>query len=102
MKQIIIVAFVMALTTGCSQNATSTNRNAEGRPPQGERGGPPSIDEIFKMDANKDGKLSKDEIKGPLQRDFAKIDTNEDGFISREELENAPKPPRGQRPPGNN
>ncbi len=49
------------------------------------------------MDANKDGKLSKEEAKGPLLNDFAKIDTNSDGFISTEELEKAPKP-SGQRP----
>jgi Ca2+-binding EF-hand superfamily protein len=48
------------------------------------------------MDANGDGKLSKKEVKGPLQRDFAKVDTNEDGFITEKELENAPKPERGR------
>jgi hypothetical protein len=50
-----------------------------------------------RMDTNKDGKLSKDEVKGPLQNEFSKIDTNDDGFLSKEELESAPKPNR-QRP----
>lgn len=53
------------------------------------------------MDANNDGKLSKNEVQGPIQRDFSKIDSNGDGFISRTELENAPKPKRGQHPPKN-
>ncbi|WP_083478324.1 EF-hand domain-containing protein [Lacinutrix himadriensis] len=54
---------------------------------------PPSFSELIKeMDANEDGKLSKDEIKGPLKEDFSKIDTDEDGFISEEEFKNAPKP----------
>ena len=71
----------------------------QGRPlPGGGQGGKPSIDEIFsRMDSNKDGKLSKDEAKGPLENDFSKIDTNKDGFITKEELEKAPKP-NDQRP----
>lgn len=67
---------------------------------KGKRGGErKSISAIFsEMDANKDGKLSKNEAKGPLAKDFSKIDTNNDGFISKEELENAPKPERNRRP----
>ncbi|WP_430409052.1 YHYH protein [Kordia sp.] len=58
----------------------------------------PSVDELFKqMDANADGKLSKEEVKGPLQQGFSRVDTNDDGFITKEELKNAPKPQRQQR-----
>lgn len=46
------------------------------------------------MDTNKEGKLAKSEVKGPLLEDFAKIDTDEDGFLSLTELEKAPKPQR--------
>ncbi len=46
---------------------------------------------IEEMDANKDGKLAKDELKGRLKENFAKVDTNEDGFISEAEFKNAPK-----------
>lgn len=54
---------------------------------------PPTVEQIFKMfDQNKDGKLAKSEVKGPLLNDFAKIDTNKDGFISKVEIEKAPKP----------
>ena len=55
----------------------------------------PTVDEIFtQMDSNKDNKLSKKEVKGPLKDDFSKVDTNKDGFITKEELKKAPKPER--------
>lgn len=82
-----------------SQDSASLNQ----RPPQnGQRQGqgqtPPSVDQLFEqMDTNKDGKLSKEEVKGPLANDFSKIDTNGDKFISREEMEKAPKPERRGR-----
>ena len=53
---------------------------------------PPSFSELLeKMDENEDGKLSKEEIKGPLKDNFDQIDTDEDGFITEEEFKNAPK-----------
>ena len=59
---------------------------------------PPTFKELIKeMDANEDGKLSKEEIKGPLKNDFAKVDTDEDGFITEEEFAEAPKPKRGSK-----
>ena len=59
---------------------------------------PPTFEELIKdMDANEDGKLAKDELKGPLKDDFSKIDTDEDGFISEEEFDKAPKPKRGPK-----
>lgn len=52
-----------------------------------------SINDLFlKMDMNKDDKLSKDEVKGPLANHFSEIDKNKDGFISKDELKKAPKP----------
>ena len=68
---------------------------------QDQKGQRPSIDDIFKMDTNNDGLLSKKEVNGPLEREFDNIDTNGDGYISKEELTNAPKPERGQRPSRN-
>ena len=61
-------------------------------PPRGEgqggrEGGRPSIAQIIEqMDANKDGKISIIEAKGPLKQDFTQIDSNKDGFLSKEEL----------------
>lgn len=63
----------------------------------------PQIERIFtEMDANKDGKLSIKEVKGPLQSNFLKIDADGDGFLSKEEVaEAAPKEGNAQgRPPG--
>lgn len=36
-------------------------------------------------DANKDGKLSKDELPDRMRANFERVDTDKDGFISREE-----------------
>jgi hypothetical protein len=64
------------------------------RPEGGER---PSIKDMLNdMDQDKDGKLSKNEVKGPLKDDFLKIDTNSDGYISEEEFNKAPKPEGNQ------
>ena len=58
-----------------------------------ERKTPPSFAKLIKeMDANNDGKLAKEELKGPLKDDFDKVDTDEDGFISEAEFEKAPRP----------
>lgn len=63
-----------------------------------ERKAPPTFKQLLKeMDANEDGKLAKDELKGPLKEDFSKVDTNEDGFITKKEFDNAPKPERKER-----
>ncbi|QDO95706.1 hypothetical protein FNB79_10200 [Formosa sediminum] len=89
------------------QNVTEqheSERPLEGNGSKRHVDGPPSFNKLLEeMDANADGKLSKDEVKGPLESDFDKIDTDKDGFISKTELENGPKPQRGdhdgQRPP---
>ncbi|WP_405566014.1 YHYH protein [Polaribacter sp. Asnod6-C07] len=46
-----------------------------------------AADLFTRMDQNKDDKLSKEEVKGPLNNQFTKLDTNKDGFLSKEELE---------------
>ncbi|ALJ04683.1 hypothetical protein APS56_05840 [Pseudalgibacter alginicilyticus] len=59
---------------------------------------PPTFSELLEqMDSNEDGKLSLEEVKGPLKEDFSKIDKDEDGFISEKELKEAPKPERKER-----
>lgn len=64
----------------------------------GNRKAPPSVDEIFEeLDADEDGLLSKEEVKGPLKDMFDEIDEDGDGFLSKEEIENMPKP-KGKRP----
>jgi hypothetical protein len=100
-KIIITSALAVASIVSCnSRNKTYTTDYDNKTQQEGKRGGAPSIDEIFEMDANQDGKLSKTEAKGPLLKDFDKIDTDKDGFLSREEVENAPKPSGGRPPQG--
>lgn len=85
-----VVIFGMALFFSNSTFAQSQNRQG--------RKTPPTFAELIKeMDANEDGKLAKDELKGPLKENFSKIDTNEDGYITEEEFDEAPKPKRGPR-----
>ena len=66
------------------------------------------VDQLLaRMDTNKDGKISRQEAKGPLARNFDQYDTNKDGFLDKEELRrvarqfltNQQRNPGG-RPPG--
>ena len=41
---------------------------------------------LQRLDADDDGKISKEEAKGRILEHFEKIDTNKDGFIDRDEL----------------
>ena len=86
----IVLVFGLTLFMSASYFAQSENRQ--------ERKKPPTFAELLeKMDANEDGKLSKEEVKGPLKDHFDTVDADEDGFITEEELENAPKPKRRER-----
>jgi len=81
---------IASITVSCKSSSETTERSG-----QRKGGDRPNLETIFtQLDANKDGKISKSEAKGPLSDDFSKIDANEDGFISKEELKNAPKPER--------
>jgi len=46
----------------------------------------PFLKLLEKRDANEDGKLSEDEVRGRLKENFDKIDLDGDGFISEDEL----------------
>ena len=104
-KQALILSLLVVATSCANSNVESDYEKSMAQAEQGP-GGPPSIDEVFKMDTNNDGKLSKTEVSGPLLTDFDKIDSNKDGFITRDEFKNAPKPQGrpegGQRPPQRN
>jgi hypothetical protein len=90
-----VIAFACTSTKTIAQNQEPSHQKREGRPPQGEK--PKFADLLTKMDKDKNGKLSKSEIEGPLKNDFEKIDANKDGFITEAEFKKAgpPKPPRG-------
>ncbi len=75
---------------------------AQPGPPPGGRGGPPgdrgpgqrggnvaqaSLEKLFQLDADKDGKLTKDEVADSrLQNLFARADVDKDGNVTREEV----------------
>lgn len=89
LKKVLLV-FGAILLFSTSAFAQSQNRQ--------QRKEPPTFEELIEaMDTNDDGKLSKNETKGRLNKDFEKIDMDEDGFITAEEFEKAPKPERGNR-----
>lgn len=83
-------------TQGAVENRTQ-QRPGGGEHRQGQRGGRDRGEMFTRMDVNKDGKLTKDELRGPMVDRFDMIDTNKDGSISLEELKAAPRPQRGQR-----
>jgi EF hand domain-containing protein len=78
----IAAAFAIPLSAGAagdkSASASSGNAGAE---------------KMFQsLDKNKDGFLSKDEVKGtPHEKEFTTLDKNHDGKLSREEHAAAPE-----------
>jgi len=50
-----------------------------------------------RLDANKDGKISKDEARGLIKEHFDKIDANKDGMIEYDELLQAARERHEQR-----
>src|SRR5215471_328805 len=80
----------MALIFVSLMLASGVAASAQDFPPQGPQGPPGEGRQRFQMptfaemDKNKDGKISRDEWKGPAQL-FDRIDTNHDGFIDENE-----------------
>ncbi len=54
--------------------------------PGGDAGSGEMIERMMAMDANKDGKLSKDELPERLQSMMARADKNEDGSLDKQEI----------------
>ncbi len=61
----------------------------DGQRPGGNRVDPAQlVERMMQMDANKDGKISKDEMPAQqVERMFDRADTNKDGFLDKAELE---------------
>jgi hypothetical protein len=76
MKSIGIALLALAL----SGTLAAQGRRGAGQGSQGQRGGRPA-----QADTNGDGKISKDEWKGPAEA-FDRLDSNHDGNITREEM----------------
>lgn len=83
MKKILIT--LSALMLSVSSFTVFSNE----QPPR-----PPSFEQ---MDANGDGELSKDEVKGPLADKFDELDADGSGSLSEDELPEPPKGPRGPK-----
>lgn len=45
-----------------------------------------ALERFNRMDKNNDGKISKSEVRGPLENRFDRLDTNGDGYLSKEEF----------------
>jgi Ca2+-binding EF-hand superfamily protein len=56
--------------------------------PQGDNASPQRTVEMIlkRFDTNHDGRISKDEARGPLAKNFDRIDVNKDGYLDRQEL----------------
>ncbi|TRX49022.1 EF-hand domain-containing protein [Fulvivirga sp. M361] len=94
-RTLIIGASV--LFASCASQNNQSQGGSGGQQRSGGQGGAPNFSQLLsQMDANKDGKLSKSEVKGRLVNDFSRIDSNSDGFITDSEMENAPRPQRGR------
>lgn len=84
---LFLLSFLVISNASCAQNR-----------PEGKQERPTFAKMLTEMDANKDGKLSKNEVKGRLQKDFDTIDSNKDGFITESEFANAPERKRPGKP----
>ena len=94
-RTLIIGASVLFVS--CASQNDQSQSGSGGQRRSGGQGGAPNFSQLLsQMDANKDGKLSKSEVKGRLANDFSRIDSNSDGFITENEMENAPRPQRGR------
>lgn len=56
---------------------------------------------LERMDANKDGNISREEAKGKIAENFDRIDANKDGFLDKDELRRVARMMAGNRA-GNN
>lgn len=83
-------------TSGDVSDAPKTEKRGQKGGKKGKGDRPTFANLLTKMDANKDGKLSKSEVQGPLKNDFSKVDKNNDDFITEEEF-NSSKPSRSPR-----
>src|SRR5262245_28598815 len=94
MKKIIGVLFSATVIFGCASIASAQDMPKQEPPPGGSNPGGMRMQmqqmPSFKdLDKNKDGKLSKDELKDFPPQMFDRLDENKDGFVDETEWNNA-------------
>jgi Ca2+-binding EF-hand superfamily protein len=91
MKRNRIWKATVLTTLGLLLIAGATLAQPGGGPGRGRRhGGPPPIDRIFeRFDANKDGRLTQDELPAQVAERIMEADADGDGAVTKEELEQA-------------
>ncbi|MGB0404308.1 MAG: YHYH protein [Salibacteraceae bacterium] len=90
---ILLLSFILLVSCKSNQENKEQQKSSEQRPS--------SEQIISEMNGNKDGKLSADEVNGPIADDFTSTDSNNDGYLTLEELNKAKKN-QGNRPPRQN
>ncbi|MEF1288711.1 Lcl domain-containing protein [Vibrio sp. M260118] len=69
------------LNSGSASSMHQKGNQKGGQQRGGDRGG-----HFSRMDQNGDGKLARNEVKGPLAKDFSRLDRNNDGYLTQDEL----------------
>ena len=88
MKKTTLLLLSLCIVISCNDNKLNDKKGQK----------PNSAELLSKMDVNKDGKLSKNETDGPINKDFENIDKNKDGFLTAKELETTRKSQGSKRP----
>jgi acetyl esterase/lipase len=87
-----VVLLAAAFTTALAQQPESSRAGAR-------RGSGISWEQVLRSDANQDGKISKEEFRGPPPL-FTRLDKNADGLLTKEEHDAAaPAPAPAERTP---
>lgn len=90
-KILAITGLVVAFTScNSSKETTNTNVSIDKKALRGQSNEkhPDASQMLVRMDANKDGKISKTEARGKLKENFNLRDVNEDGYITDNEMRN--------------
>lgn len=79
------LALAVAATSGAALAASSTSPTTAAKDPAKRE---QRVERMIKrLDANKDGKVSKLEMEAAMNTTFAAVDTSKDGFLSKQEID---------------
>ncbi len=90
-----MIRLLLVFAVTCVLGLSAVDAQETKKPPQRQR---KTVEQIFKtLDANKDGKLSKEEFmtnvpearKAAREKRFTAMDANKDGFVTPEEMKAA-------------